>query len=618
MLEPQDRRMLLDVLRPPPGCELDFALGTTYSLDLLAMLTAPLGFTLYSMDDAPERALESGDALLLLQTLRRYANRIGIFCQAGRIAEPRGKHPLFSLLEGSVLEVGAPTPGGVFHPKVWVLRFVGDDEAVSYRVLCLSRNLTFDKSWDTALVLDGPLVERKVGYARNHPLADFVAVLPSLCIHQPVPDRVRDAAECAADELRRVDFELPPGIEGMRFWPLGLPGRRMDPFADARVDRLMVVSPFLTASKVQELGSWGTPNVLVSRHDTLRQLSAKQLDGWNEVYALSTTANVEDEAAAEVASEEAPASRGLHAKLYVADAGWDASIFTGSANATAAAFGRNVEFLVELTGRRSVCGIDALLSRSDGTVALRDLLEEFMPLDSPELEDETVEALEALLEEARALIAGWRWRVLLQDAQGGTFAMRVRAGDADQPALPPDVRVRCWPITLPEAAGRPLARRSPELDFGTVSFESITSFVAVEVTAAAEGQEASTRFVVNASLDGAPSGRMERLLQYLLRDRRQVLRFLLLLLSPDDDSAAFGPPVGGLPLPGAAGVAMGAESEALLEPLLRALDRDPTRLDHVHTVIEDLAKSADGRRLLPEGLDAVWGPIWAARRSLAE
>ena len=43
---------------------------------------------------------------------------------------------------------------------------------------------------------------------------------------------------------------------------------------------------------------------------------------------------------------------GLHAKLYVADRGWKTHIWTGSANATDAAFKHNVEFLVELRGPR--------------------------------------------------------------------------------------------------------------------------------------------------------------------------------------------------------------------------------------------------------------------------
>ncbi len=80
MLEPQDRQLLLDALRPPEGYELDFAIGTTYTLDLLALLTAPLGFTLFEMRGVPDAELGSSDALLLLRTLQRFADRMTIFC----------------------------------------------------------------------------------------------------------------------------------------------------------------------------------------------------------------------------------------------------------------------------------------------------------------------------------------------------------------------------------------------------------------------------------------------------------------------------------------------------------------------------------------------------------
>src|SRR5437764_1178797 len=55
MLGPHDRRLLLDAVRPPEGYVLDFAVGTTYSLDLLALLTAPLAFTLLDCQDADGR-----------------------------------------------------------------------------------------------------------------------------------------------------------------------------------------------------------------------------------------------------------------------------------------------------------------------------------------------------------------------------------------------------------------------------------------------------------------------------------------------------------------------------------------------------------------------------------
>ena len=55
-----------------------------------------------------------------------------------------------------VVEVAAPT-GGVFHPKMWVLRFVDPDDPGKALLLLmiLSRNLTADRSWDVALTLEG-------------------------------------------------------------------------------------------------------------------------------------------------------------------------------------------------------------------------------------------------------------------------------------------------------------------------------------------------------------------------------------------------------------------------------------------------------------------------------
>ena len=82
MLDPQDRHLLLDTLRPPEGYELSFAIGTTYTLDLLALLTAPLGFTIFELAGPPGAELIPSDAVRLLSVLRRHAEKISIFCEA--------------------------------------------------------------------------------------------------------------------------------------------------------------------------------------------------------------------------------------------------------------------------------------------------------------------------------------------------------------------------------------------------------------------------------------------------------------------------------------------------------------------------------------------------------
>ena len=179
MLEPQDRRQLLDCLRPPEGYSLDFALGTTFTLDLLALLTAPVAFTFFDWEN--EAGQPTSNPHALLAAIRRNADRIALFCQAGRIAIPSGYKQLFSYLEDSVFQVAPLNPEGVFHPKIWFLRYCAPDQPVRYRFLCLSRNLTFDRSWDTALVLEGDLQDRKRPYARNRPLCDFLAALPKIC-----------------------------------------------------------------------------------------------------------------------------------------------------------------------------------------------------------------------------------------------------------------------------------------------------------------------------------------------------------------------------------------------------------------------------------------------------
>ena len=106
---------------------------------------------------------------------------------------------LVALLENVIREVRRPRPGHIFHPKIWVLRFLDRSEEPSYRLLVLSRNLTGDRSWDTILWLDGRPEERPL--AINEPLARFVAALSALSVTQ-LPSGRRAALAALAEELR--------------------------------------------------------------------------------------------------------------------------------------------------------------------------------------------------------------------------------------------------------------------------------------------------------------------------------------------------------------------------------------------------------------------------------
>src|SRR4051812_13632711 len=116
MLAPDDRALLLDALRPPPGMRLERALGTTFTLDLATALTVPLAFAGHSLSHDP-------DPIALMETIRASADRLDIFAQAGAISAGRWPSDLAALLESVVHEVPRPRRGHLFHPKAWVAHY---------------------------------------------------------------------------------------------------------------------------------------------------------------------------------------------------------------------------------------------------------------------------------------------------------------------------------------------------------------------------------------------------------------------------------------------------------------------------------------------------------------
>ena len=111
VLEPRDRLLLFEALRPADGFRFDQGIGTTYTLDLLALLTAPLAFTWFEQQDE-EGGRAAVDSLEILESLRRHADHLAIFCHAGRIALPKTCYPQLLFVENSIVECHAEGGGG--------------------------------------------------------------------------------------------------------------------------------------------------------------------------------------------------------------------------------------------------------------------------------------------------------------------------------------------------------------------------------------------------------------------------------------------------------------------------------------------------------------------------
>jgi hypothetical protein len=598
----------------------DRAVGTTFSLDLEALLLAPVAFALF---DA--RLTESGDPnrtdpLAVMEAVRRHANNVDLFCQAGQIALPAKDRPIFAFVEGSVHQAAAPSAHHIFHPKIWCLRFrSANTDDVAYRLLVLSRNLTFDQSWDTLAAVDGRLDE-KWTYEENEPLAAFLRELPRLAI-LPLDDERAASVEAFADEIQSVEWELPEGFTGLHFLPAGIPGYPAKQMPSS--DRVLVIAPFLTNQQLERTASSSQRATLISRTESLDQIHGDLLAKFDEVLILSDAAHQGDGADQSQSSRttedtgERPGvlGSGIHAKVLVTEVGNKVEFRTGSTNATDAGWGGNVEFDVALEGRRNYCGVDAVMGSSASSTTLRSLLERYVRA-SPEpvlLRDS--ERVAVALERYGREIARLPLRADVEN-DGDLYRIILRS---DRPLPHADgVGIKCWPITRSDGTAKGQLPGQPvHLSEGALSLQALTSFFAFELSAHSTEGEVKTRLVTNARLVGAPEDRAERLLADQLRTKADVLRYFLFLLMDLGDESAH-------ELASILSLNHGASNDQqvslhipLFESMIRALARNPEALAPIDRLITELGRTEEGRQLLPDGLDTLWPAIWEAKKQIA-
>ena len=602
MLSPDTRTVAFDLLRPPPGHRLDLAVLTTYTLDLEALLALPLGVLAHT-DGGVEDMLT--DPLLLTQALREAGDRIHVFVDKTGIAIPGKERALYAMLESSVHPVRAPN-GGVFHPKIWVARFITDDGPPLLRVAILSRNLTFDRSWDVALASEAtPKPRQKAKPSR--PLSDLLKKLPDLATEKLEP-RVADRMKALAEEIGRTRFPSPlaeetgrtrfPSPEGfaapVEFHLLGL-SRQKHPWRPLNGgSRILAIAPFVNRTALDALlaGTGKGEHVLVSRQEELDSLPDGTLDAWGKILVLSDAAQDEPEDGA------GTSPTGLHAKIIAVEQGWDVTWYVGSANLTAAAFtGRNVEMMAAVTGRRGRrtsnrgYGIDRFLESGFESLCTP------YRKDNQEPEGDDVVQARKRIEEARnALIAAELTVVCSRADESWTWTLKGRV------TLPDGVEATTWPISVSEDQARPLDLPS----CWTLPLTRLTAFAAFRLRVRVRGVD-DIRMTLRLPASGIPEDRLHQVLRTLIDSPERFLRFLRALLGGLDGRVDWAKNRGDGSEGGAWGE--GFTGETLLEDLVRAAARDPERLKPVRRLIDDLRKTEEGRTIVPDDLFAVWSAV---------
>ncbi len=618
MLDPNDRHHLLEILSPPPGYEVDRVVGTTFSLDLESCLAIPLAMVQFDWQDANGHL--ATDPLVLFEAWRRCNQKITLFCQEDRIAVPRPNQRLYAFLESVVIPVRAPRRGR-FHPKIWIMRFVDSENShtVRYRLICLSRNLTFDYSWDTALVLEGSLRRRRVQVSRNIPLVRFIRALPKFAV-LPLSEANQKALALLRDEIAYTDFEIPEPFEELRFWSQGLQGASW-PFLK-NCERILIMSPFAEPACLGRLSASGNKKVLISRRETLEHLGTETLETFGEALYLNPDSESPNEvtgfeSGAEDSEMEHSEARvvtelsGLHAKVFMAETKKRVHVYTGSANATNAAFNGNIEFLVELIGPKSRAGIDTFLGNSGDSLTFRSLLVPYDRQLTATSQDPEQEMLEHELDRVRRLVAQaiWTARVTATD-EPDHFKVLLEHGEPIQSES--ILNLVCWPVTLPQLAAQSVLGSSGRLEI-TLPIESLTSFFGFALQIHCGSKTGNTRFVLNIILQGAPEERRQTMLRTMLSDFDKMHQLLALMLA--DDYTTRGIARSTIESHESSRAPEQAISRHyLFESLLRTLDRDPDRLEQIAQLVQEVQMAEGGAKLLPEGFLEIWEPILRAHR----
>ena len=619
MLAPDQRTLMLDALRPPDGYTFDRGVGTSFTLNLMTLLVAPLSLALHDVASAEEAI---ADPVLLLDGVRHYADRLVLFSQAGYIAIPKQANHLFPFLEEMVVEVRAPN-GGLFHPKIWLLRYTRDDTNPFYRFLCLSRNVDFSNSWDIVLRLDGELMDRKVGYSRNKPLADFIEALPRFGI-RPQKKRIREIIQLLQDEVRRVDFRVPkPFFEGdLEFIALG-DRKHLRQRLDFGKRRSMVVSPFLSEEILKEATHGGDDHILFSEAESLKRISPETLSRFDDIFIFndaSINIPVDDAALDDDKLRVAGGFQGdqarLHAKLFIFEEGWDAKWWVGSANATWPALnGNNVEFLVGLKGRKSQVGIDKVLGDEGDKLSLRTMLAQYEP-DQVEKTKPDEAAVRRLLESIRKNIVSRQFHLLAKADEEGEYELHLRSKENTNAPPEGDYFIRSWPVTIRErrAQSIDLDKNQSEIIFSDLNLLQLTSFIAFHIEAKVGRSKQPIRFVMNLPVSGFPRQRDDHIISAILSDTTQFLRYLRFILAEELGWLEVGGKRGGSFWGKDGRWVEGYDDQIpLLEDLVRAFSRSPEKIDQVTEIVDRLSATQEGRKVLPEGFEQLWQAIREAR-----
>lgn len=514
-----DRVDYRELLSPPPRYKVSFAVGTTYSLDLetLTAVCAIIGLNVEADTELTQSPLH------MLEAIRRASGKLLIFCQSGQIKTPDKPNKLLPLLENCVSEVSLPNKKS-FHPKTWFLKYTADGMPDKYRLIVMSRNLTFDRSWDVALRLDSADKGEKVieqGEGTGEAMGDFLRWLhKNASSHNSHLKSKKKLLSKLADEIAGVKWRyFGKEFDGFDFIPYGIGLPTTDNLGDS-FHKLFVISPFLSKSIIEGFAEKRLiyPDcTLITRKSELPKLNAELLTAF-DTYTLKDDVVDGEERISESGDFM---TQDIHAKVYLRTKWSNSELYVGSANASHNAFfGGNVECMVALWGKQRHLNVDKLkqdLFGSDEKKA--------NPFEKVEPKEYTAASEDAVLTKLERTVRDFcalRKSAIVTEKEKFNIAVSLKSFQSEaKMTLSPLMRMNHLPT-------------SENMVFTGLNLRDLSEWYVV--TAKSRGREVSR--VLKIQTTGIPDNRDSAVFSEIVRDKNAFLTYIAFLLS-DDYLAAF-------------------------------------------------------------------------------
>ncbi|PQO37846.1 hypothetical protein DTL21_07855 [Bremerella cremea] len=583
------------LLVPPEGFQLSQAVATTYSVDLDTLLSIPVA--LYYAQTLEGELL--GKDVQIIHAIHETAKRLKVYHQKGQLHVPQVAKDIYAYLENSLIPILPQNEFTSFHPKTWVLRYQHTEDVnhIVFRLLVLSRNLTFDRSWDVAACLDGPLTD--TSHANTQPLVDFHRWLHGV---HPFPN-----GESFLAELQRVAFELPEGFDQFALHPIGIPGYTANPVARKRATDLLCLSPFLHPKALETIRQNVTSTAeLLSRRIELERLPPKLLQQFSSYWLTDMVVDGERLNSSEEGATE-PVEQNLHAKVFLFDEADHTTWFLGSSNATQAAFTRNTEFLIELLGTAPATRRERIRKQ---LLENPDIGELFIPF-QPEQGGQTTEEDESQKQAIRTL----EFKLLAAEA-----AAHVSLAE-NQTNYDLQLKIDLREIHVDEAMGvsvrpfvRGLADQPLQLgEFNTLLFPNIseTSLSQFFQFTISEGDLVLRAFLTRIKVAGLPDSRLDNIFKSIINSRDKFFAYLRFLLADDLSKDDLELDLGS---EGKTDTGNGGEWQfdmPIFEQLLITASRNPKRLLEVDRIITRLYEENEDC-VIPGDFLSMWEVFKAA------